>query len=199
MHVQKTTAYLQKAANDNRFSFVLSTGSVDRMGDVIEPSGWRLDNFRKNPIALAYHDHQKPVGRWHNVRVVKQQLTGDLELAPDDVGPMQAAINKLVRLGFIKAVSVGFQPLEYELIDPERPFEGYRFVKQELTEASLVAVPANAEALEVVKSLHLDKQQLHTLFNPGRTSRALSQKAKTGIALAKTQRLINAIDKVLSS
>lgn len=197
MDIQRSTAYLEKAAHGDRFSFVLSTASTDRVGDIIEVEGWRLGNFRKNPIALAYHDHQKPIGRWHNVGIREKKLTGDLELAPDDVGPMQSAINKLVRLGFIKAVSVGFQPIDYEPIDKENPWDGYRFTKQELTEVSLVAVPANPEAIAVAKALNLNPQQIHALFKTGRSTRALSRKTKTGMALAKTNRLLLTIDKVL--
>jgi hypothetical protein len=53
----------------------------------------------------------------------------------------------MYRDGFLKATSVGFQPLKYAFTDdPQRRF-GIDFLEQELIEFSLVTVPANAEAL----------------------------------------------------
>ena len=63
------------------FTFVLSDESVDRMGDTIRASGWDLTSFKSNPIALFGHSHDKPVGRWENVRVVGKRLVGTLKLA----------------------------------------------------------------------------------------------------------------------
>ena len=36
--------------------FILSDATADRFGDIVEPAGWQLDNFKKNPIALFGHD-----------------------------------------------------------------------------------------------------------------------------------------------
>src|SRR5215207_9411878 len=40
--------------------FVMSDESVDRMGDVIEASGWDLANFNRHPIALFNHNKHFP-------------------------------------------------------------------------------------------------------------------------------------------
>ena len=53
--------------------FVMSDGSVDRMGDVIEPDGWRLDRWnhcdladrRAVPVERRPSDLQRLCGRWH--------------------------------------------------------------------------------------------------------------------------------------
>src|SRR6266550_1338583 len=47
--------------------FILSDATPDRYDDVIEPDGWVLDNFRKNPIALFNHDSDFPIGRWERL------------------------------------------------------------------------------------------------------------------------------------
>lgn len=197
---QTATGYVDKAIDEEqtRFKFILSSEKVDRVGDIIRADGWRLSNFRKNPIALAFHDHTKPIGRWHNVKIDGAQLIGELELAPDDVGPMQRAINALLRGGFLKTVSVGFMPLEYQYRDEDDPWKGYEFTKQELTEVSVVSVPANPEALALAKSLNLPTHQILKLFNEkrGRPERAMSSRAKTGLALAKANQLIQKIDQV---
>ena len=36
--------------------FVLSDGSLDRMGDVIEPNGWQLEQIKSDPPVLFNHD-----------------------------------------------------------------------------------------------------------------------------------------------
>ena len=63
----KQTAAPPPAANP--LEFVMSDGSVDRMGDIIDLDGWRLDNFRKNPVALFGHNASFPIGKWHDVGV----------------------------------------------------------------------------------------------------------------------------------
>ena len=56
--------------------FVLSDATPDRHGDVIEPGGWELGNFRKNPIALFNHRADFPLGSWKNLRVADGALRG---------------------------------------------------------------------------------------------------------------------------
>lgn len=151
-------------ASGKTYRFVISDGNLDRHGDTINPDGWELKNFEQNPIALFNHKHDYPVGRWHNLHVKNKKLIGDIELAPDDVGSFQRALNKLVEHGFVKSVSVGFQPIESEAIDRERPWAGTNFLKQELHEVSLVSVPANANALSLTKTFDLDEPDLCNLY-----------------------------------
>jgi hypothetical protein len=60
--------------------------------------------------------------------------------------------------GFLKAVSVGFMPKEWELIDSEDDsfFPGLRFLKQELLEFSAVPVPSNPDALMKARTKGID-------------------------------------------
>lgn len=137
-----------KAADPSSMDFVLSDGTVDRMGDIIEPDGWQLGNFRKNPVALYGHDSSAlPVGKWANVRVEGKRLVGTLKLAAAGTSRFIDALRSLIEQGIIKAVSVGFQPLAYEPIDDKNPWDGLRFTKVELMECSLVTVPANPNAV----------------------------------------------------
>jgi len=55
--------------------FVMSDGSVDRMGDVIEPAGWRLDRFHRNPVALFNHDRDFPIGTWRDVPASRSRIS----------------------------------------------------------------------------------------------------------------------------
>ena len=54
--------------------FVISDGSLDRHGTRINPKGWDLRNFKKNPIALFGHDSRFPIGTWENIRTEGDKL-----------------------------------------------------------------------------------------------------------------------------
>ena len=134
---------------DDPLEFVMSDGSVDRMGDIIEPEGWRLDNFRANPVALFAHDPKFPIGNWVDVGVRRGQLTGRLELMPAETDEMRQ-LHTAVKGGVLRAVSVGFHSDNFE---PLKATGGFRFLEAELVECSLVAVGANPKALAIAKSL----------------------------------------------
>lgn len=131
------------------FEFVLSDESVDRMGDVIRADGWDLAAFRKNPIALMGHSHEQILGVWENVRVEGKKLLGRLKLAKPGTSPLIDTVRSLIEQRILKAVSVGFQPIEAE---PRKSGGGYDFIKSALHEVSVVSVPANPNALAIAKA-----------------------------------------------
>jgi HK97 family phage prohead protease len=137
--------------------FVMSDGSIDRMGDVIEPKGWILDHFKSHPIALFNHDTDHVIGKWSDVRIENGQLRGKLDLADEGTSPLVDTIRKLTEQKILRAVSVGFRPLEKSPLndDADKYYGPFRFIKSELLECSLVSVPANPNALSTAKSLGL--------------------------------------------
>jgi HK97 family phage prohead protease/HK97 family phage major capsid protein len=144
--------------------FVLSDATVDRYGDVVEPTGWDLRNFKKNPIALFGHASGFPIGRWANIRVEGGRLLARLDLAAKGTSARIDELISLVEQGILRAVSVGFRPLEQEPIDKNQPYGAQRYTRQELLETSLVSVPANPAALAVAKSLNLSSETLSLAF-----------------------------------
>jgi HK97 family phage prohead protease len=135
------------------FEFVLSDETVDRVGDVIRADGWDLASFKKNPIALFGHDHDKVIGVWKNVRVVGKQLMGKLELAAEGTSEFIDTTRRLIEQRILKAVSVGFRVKEYEPFDKGEPWGGWDIKEALLLETSVVAVPANPNALSMAKAL----------------------------------------------
>jgi HK97 family phage major capsid protein/HK97 family phage prohead protease len=142
--------------------FVLSDETIDRMDDVIMSDGWDLRAFKKNPIALFNHTSNFPIGKWKNLRIEDKQLKGHLELAPSGTSDRVDEIRRLVEAGILKAVSVGFRPIEME--KREGSDWGYTYIKSELVETSLVAVPANPNALAVAKSLGVSPETIGLVF-----------------------------------
>jgi HK97 family phage prohead protease len=151
------------ATEDRTFTFVFSDESVDRYGDVIFARGWDLANFNANPIALFAHDAgtvENVIGRAKNVRVEGSRLIGDIEFMSAEVNPNAEIVFQMVKGGFLNTVSVGFQPIEWELAkDKSRP-QGVNFKKQELLEISIVPIPANANALVQAKAAGIDIARL---------------------------------------
>ncbi|HEY8686003.1 MAG TPA: HK97 family phage prohead protease [Chloroflexota bacterium] len=142
--------------------FCFSDGSVDRMGDTINPNGWNLAAFSKNPVALWAHDSsQPPIGRAANVTVEGARLMGDIEFATAEIYAFADTIYRLAAGKFLNAVSVGFMPTEYSFVenDPDRGW-GIDFKKQELLEISVCPVPANANALVDARAKGIDTRPL---------------------------------------
>jgi HK97 family phage prohead protease/HK97 family phage major capsid protein len=150
------------AAKVNGLEFVLSDETPDRMDDVIMSDGWDLTNFKKNPIALFGHRSDFPIGKWNNLRVVDKQLRGYLELAPAGTSERIDEIRALVDADILRAVSVGFRPIESK--PREKTDYGLFFTKSELVETSLVSVPANPNALAVAKSLKISPATIALVF-----------------------------------
>lgn len=154
--------YKTHVSEGTGFDFILSDATEDRFGDVIEPDGWRLTNFVRNPIALFNHNKDFPIGKWSNLRVENGALRGRLELANAGTSARIDEIRSLVDQGILRANSVGFQQLKHE---PIKGKSGIRFLQQELLECSLVSVPANPNALQVAKSLNISDETRSLVFS----------------------------------
>lgn len=149
--------------DDGKIEFVMSDETVDRYGDIILASGWKLSNFKQNPIALFGHNSSFPIGNWEDVRVQGKELRGVLAPAPEGTSQRIDEIRRLVEAGILKAVSVGFIPLDWEMIE-NSDMGGVKYTQSELAECSVVSVPANPNALAVAKALHISDDTMGLLF-----------------------------------
>jgi HK97 family phage prohead protease/HK97 family phage major capsid protein len=173
--------------------FVLSDASVDRVGDVIEQN-WDLSEFEKNPIALFNHDRNQIVGGWKDVRVAGKRLVGKLQLAAEGTSEIADTVRKLVAQGFLRATSVGFQPIKKEKLTPDASeFWGpFRFLKSQLLEASLVSVPANPNAVALARSLNLKPELVGAIFSkPANETRAVSPASPPNVVDTKRVKQMN--------
>jgi HK97 family phage prohead protease len=129
---------------DRQFTFTISDPTVDRSNDTIAINGWQLGSYSKNPIVLwAHAGALLPIGRSVKLWVEGNKLRAAMQLAPKEANADPESVYQLIKLGFLRAASVGFLPIRYELSDkPDRKF-GID-LQQELLEWSVVSVPANA-------------------------------------------------------
>ena len=162
-------AAAQSAADP--FEFVLSDETVDRYGDVIVAGGWDINHFKNNPIALFNHNADAIIGRWEKVRLEGKRLLGHLVLASAGTSQLVDEVRKLWDQKMVRAVSVGFRPIKQEPLkkkddddDSSFSFGPTRYLQSELVECSLVAVPANPNALPVGRSFELSADARRQLF-----------------------------------
>jgi HK97 family phage prohead protease len=141
--------------------FILSDMTPDRYDDVIVADGWDLQNFQKNPIALFNHNPDFPVGRWEGLNIKDGALRGHLKMAPIGTSPRHDELHKLIDAGILRAVSVGFRPIESK---PRGTSGGLVYTKSELVETSLVSVPANPNALLAARSMRISDATLNLVF-----------------------------------
>ena len=141
--------------DEGKAQFIASTPTADSMGDTIQTDGWQLSEFKKNPVLLFAHDSRSlPVGKVSNIQVKNNQLIADVEFLPPGIDGFADKVRALVKGGFLSAVSVGFQSIEHEpRFNKAGDFIGLNFIKQKLRELSIVPVPANSQALAVVRGL----------------------------------------------
>jgi HK97 family phage prohead protease len=137
----------QQTANKESdiYTFIVSTPEVDRYGTIIVPSGIDYTSYLNNPIVLAQHDSDDwPIGKCLGFAMNGENLEATLQL--HRITDEACEVADLIAAGFVKAVSVGIIPLEYE----EKVIDGKKvtiYTKSELVEFSIVSIPANREAL----------------------------------------------------
>ena len=138
-------------------TFIASTAASDRYGDVVDQASWLLDNYKANPVIQVDHDYRADatVGRAASAEVKDGALVVDVKWGS---GARAQDIAHKVMEGLLSAVSVGFVPgrgaRRSELAtdhpyyaDPTTNPYGMAYYDSELLEVSVVAVPANPEAL----------------------------------------------------
>lgn len=164
--------------------FVASNDTLDRYREIIEPAGWRLDAYRRNPVfqnAHQYGDILFTLGKALITEVRSCSLSCSFAEESDnptlhqskylfqriqfatDVNPMARIAYGLYKGKFLNAVSVGFVPIRWETGAPDAAFRR-RYLEAELLEVSAVAIPANPDALALgLKAGAVDRSDLREL------------------------------------
>lgn len=155
-----TLHYRASVSAGDGTDFVISDGSLDRHGTRINPRGWDLSAFKRNPIALFGHSGGFPIGKWENVRVEGDKVLGRLVLAAEGTSARIDELRKLVEQKILRAVSVGFSVLEWG--SPGK--SEYDIEKQSLHEVSLVSVGSNVNALAAARALNISESTIRMAF-----------------------------------
>jgi HK97 family phage prohead protease len=132
---------------------VATTPAVDRVGDIIDPMGVKFIN----PLAFLWqHQHDKPIGSVKFDKPTAKGIGFEATIAHPDTVESAGLKDRLqeawdsIKTGLVRAVSVGFRPIEYSFMDTG----GIRFSETEVFELSAVTIPANSDALiTTIKSI----------------------------------------------
>jgi hypothetical protein len=149
--------------------FLSSNDTLDRYDEIILPQGWRLENYRRNPVFQNAHQYGDIIF------TLGKALITEIRAAPSphlfqriefavDVNPMARIAYGLYKNKFLNAVSVGFIPIRWENGDGTQHTSRAsvarsedssarqvrrRYLEQELLEVSAVGIPANPAALQL--------------------------------------------------
>src|SRR5574341_201504 len=137
----------------------ITTAAVDRDGDTISPTGWKLTNYRKNPVVLYGHDYRGlPIARNTKIEPDEGGIVGTPHFVEPEIYPLAETVLQMLKRRYLNAASVGFLPYEWTRSedDARKPRQGVDFSKQELLEYSIVPVPSNPEALVEARSVGID-------------------------------------------
>ncbi len=177
-----------------------STETVDRFGEVIMASGWRLENYRRNPVfqnAHQYGDILFTLGKALMTEVREgggqPHLFQRIEFAVDS-NPVARIAYGLYQGGFLNAVSVGFIPIRWEDAPAGQgsahsgsshasPMHWRRrYLEQELLEVSAVGIPANPDALQLAwRAGAIEKNDVCDLLDLARDLTSRIQHPASGI------------------
>lgn len=123
---------------------VATTPAVDRVGDIVDPMGVEF----KNPMPFLWqHDASKPIGTVKFDKPTKDGIMFEAEIPTVlEDGTLKDRIEEAwqsIKLGLVRAVSIGFRAIEYSFIDNG----GVNFIKTEVYELSAVTIPAQPDAV----------------------------------------------------
>jgi len=141
--------------------FVASSEVIDREGETLAIDGWDLVDFKKNPVLQWAHIPFEPtIGRAKKIFFKTIDGVKKLVFEPEfhRKSNLSNLLADLVEEDYIKAVSVGFLPIEF---DPDEK----KYTKQSLLEISFVNVPANQDALALAYSKGFNKDDIRKIFD----------------------------------
>lgn len=145
-----------------KITFVASDGSRDTAGTVLNPKGWDVSRYNRNPVVGYQHkvygsfdgtDNPDNVIGKGRAYMDGSRLMVDVEFEPKEINELAEKVYKKLLFGSLNAVSVGFIAkgrgrwgTGEESATGTKPT--YYYEGQELLEVSVVNIPANPNALK---------------------------------------------------
>lgn len=140
--VTLTEAVVTKdATNECIIAGYANTSTKDRVGDVVAPAAFEksLPVYLKNPILLANHDWEDPIGSVIEAKIDEKGLWIKARISDS-----REDIKTLIREKCLRTFSIGYNEIDADYDEATKT----KYVKElELLEISVVTVPANHEAM----------------------------------------------------
>lgn len=143
--------------------FIISDATRDRHNTVVNPRGWSLENYNKNPIVAYNHNIYGGLFAPANpdsiigksvVSIEGEKVIGRVTFEPKEINELAEKIFQKVKFGTLRSASVGFAEIgKGKFGDSEEERKGganetYYFKGQELYEWSIVNIPSNPSAVK---------------------------------------------------
>ena len=132
------------------FRVIMTTDKKDRDGEIIKIDGWNFENFMKNPVVLYGHNYwwlENIIGRVDKIYRTGNQWIAEGKFASQEANPKAQMVRRLYDEKIIQSVSVGF------IIKGRDPTDDSIITSAELIELSFVPIPANPDAVDIIKAL----------------------------------------------
>lgn len=159
-----------RALGENLYRVTIAANEKARQPPELDFDGLSFENYLKNPVVMWAHDVAGrspsgglPIGRTLRLhRTPTGEIEAEFEFLEDD--PFARRVKNAWDRGFVQAASISWIPLE------SRPVEGggWRDTRSELLEWSIVAVPADPDAL---REAH--RRMVEEFLRPGQEQRML--------------------------
>jgi HK97 family phage prohead protease len=151
-----------RSVGEREFKFTAVTARLGRDGHILEPSGVDLSEYKRVPVVLWQHTASSPVARATSIALVDGEVRGTAEFAPAGTSAAVDEAFGCVKSGVIGAVSVGFDIVDAEPLDPKKGTRGGLHIKRStLLEISLVSIPADVGALITQRAYRSNRMQKH--------------------------------------
>jgi len=135
---------MRMSADEERTTIQFMTEDVARDGMVLEADGLDTSAYEENPVVLWQHGRDprrraEPIAKTVDIQRNSDGYLATIEWHPDD---FSQRIKRKVKEGFLNAASVG-----WNTEDMARHESPPRITESDMTEFSIVSVPADAGAL----------------------------------------------------
>jgi len=173
---------------------LITTNSIDRAGDIVEPKGADLENYSKNPVVMADHGYsiRDIIGTATDIKVSNHNIESTTAFGSAGLGPEAFA---LVEAKMARAFSIGFRSKDHHSVregakagcklckkrfkDAQDQAEvqqgldgdyvyvrGLHFLEWEMLEYSLVAIPMNQDIVANAIKRGLSPEHVSKFFRP---------------------------------
>lgn len=152
--LNRTVSARTEEAENGDTKVIASTNEIARDGWIVEPANLKTANFLRSAAVCFNHDYAHPVATPVSTALIDggSKLEITIRWPPNGTSQKSDEVRALVKAQVIRAVSIGFMPLEMEPLDPKEPWGGQRVLSADLLEVSFVAVPADTGAVITQRS-----------------------------------------------
>jgi HK97 family phage prohead protease len=134
---------------EREFAGTIYDPTVDRYGDIVEPSGCQYADFLRSGTILAQHDATLPIATPLEIDVRADRVDMSGRFPAPGVSETADLYCRLVKSRVLNSFSIGFLAIRAEPIKNG----GLRYTEWDLAEVSIVSVPALPSARISERSL----------------------------------------------